>query len=440
MESRVTVAELGRNRAVAKQAPVVLLISLYPTHPPIAGRMVRLLHLARAIRQIGYRPILVYQDFVRADSRALKDFWGADLHLVPYRAHEVTWCLRRLMRKVLDPRCRAYRWALRLHRQRFEQEQFRVGLDELYDPALAAHIRRLCQREKPQACICLDVFMSRCFEAVPDTVLRILDTNDLYAVGRQDERSSRNLWVELSLEEELRGLRRADLVWTIQGRDEAKLREVAPDLRVLTVGHPVDLVTPDLELSLRSKKILFVGSKHKWNLQGLRWFSAEVYPLLRGCVPERDIVIAGDVCDLLGHELPFTCLGRVPQLEALYRAARVVICPILGGGGLKLKSIEPMGYGKALVCTRPAAAGLEAAEGRAFLVGETAAGFAESIISVARDDALCAHLMQGAFTFAQEWNREVLAQLRLSLQMSKTDSLVASASSSGRTLNHVQPT
>jgi succinoglycan biosynthesis protein ExoO len=251
-------------------------------------------------------------------------------------------------------------------------------------------------------------------------VLRILDTNDLYAVGRETTgRGGDGLWVRLSLEDELVGYHRADLVWSIQNRDERKIRQAAPDLEVRTVGHPVELKPPDIESGLRSREILLVATKHKWNLQGLRWFAAEVYPLLSDFLPAKNVVIVGDIADVVQHEMPFKFLGRVADLTPVYRGARVVISPILGGAGLKIKNIEPMGHGKAVVSTRSAAMGLEAAENKAFLVGDDAAGFADAIRRVMEDDGLCRRLMEGAFLFAQEWNEEVLAALRESFQMKR---------------------
>jgi glycosyltransferase involved in cell wall biosynthesis len=386
--------------------------------------MIRLLQLARAIRQVGYHPILLYQDFVGGDGAAMRAFWGSDLHSVPYRADSLTWRIRRGVRDALKPSSMLYRLGLRLQaaarrvsRQRADEE-FRIQLDDLYDTALSPHIRRICEQEKPSAAICLDVFMTRSLEAMPPSVLRILDTNDLYAVGRDQASGAEDeLWIHLSLEEELRGYRRADLVWAIQSRDEEKIRQAAPDVRVTTVGHPVDLVAPDFKMSLRSREILLVASKHKWNVQGLRWFAAEVYPLLRDFLPARNVVIAGDIANVLEPEMPFKFLGRVADLAAVYKGARVVFSPILGGAGLKIKNVEPMGHGKAVVTTRSAATGLEAAENKAFLVGEDAAGFAEAIRRVMQDDGLCRRLMEGAFSFAQEWNEQVLAALRKSFEI-----------------------
>jgi hypothetical protein len=128
-------------------------------------------------------------------------------------------------------------------------------------------------------------------------------------------------------------------------------------------------------MSLRSREILLVASKHKWNVQGLRWFATQVYPLLRNFLWEKNVVIAGDIADVLAPEMPFRLLRRVADLVAVCRGTRVVISPILGGAGLKIKNLEPRGYGKAVVSSRSAAAGLEAAENRAFFGGREPGGF-----------------------------------------------------------------
>jgi glycosyltransferase involved in cell wall biosynthesis len=395
----------------------------------MGGRAVRIVQLAIALRQIGYCPVLLYQDFLRDDACAMRAFWGTDLYFVPYRAGSAKWGVKRTVRGLLHPSSRLYRWVLRLqqaaHRasHQREQEEFQIRLDDLYDEKLSSHVNTICEHEMPCAAICLDVFMTKSLEALPPSVLRILDTNDLFAIGRHQEKTAgENLWMNLNLEDELRGYRRADLVWAIQPRDEEKIRQAAPDVRVTTVGHPVDLVAPDFENSLRSREILLVASKHKWNVQGLRWFAAEVYPLLRDFLPGRNVVIAGDIVNVLEHEMPFKFLGRAADLTAVYKNARVVFSPILGGAGLKIKNIEPMGYGKAVVSTRSAAAGLEAAENRAFLVGEDAAGFAQAVRRVMQDDGLCRRLMEGAFAFAQESNEQVLAALCKSLEMERKPS------------------
>lgn len=389
--------------------------------------MIRLLQLAKAIRQVGYRPILLYQDFAGGDEQAMRAFWGDDLHWVPYRADSLRWSMRRRVRNLMPPGSRPYRWAMRLQsalkkyrRHRRGTKELLIGLDDWYDPSLTCHVRDISQREKPCAAICLDVFLTRSFEGLDNSVLRILDTNDLYAVGRETDAAKQELWVNFTLKDELRGFRRADIVWAIQGRDEEKIKLAAPEVRTMTVGHPVELAAPDFDSALRSREILLVASKHKWNVQGLRWFAAEVYPLLQERLPQKRVLVAGDIGDVLEGELPFQFLGRAAELLPIYRRARLVISPILGGAGLKIKNIEPMGYGKAVVSTRSAAAGLEAAENRAFLVGESPASFAQAVRRVMEEDDLCRRLMEEAYAFAQEWNQGVEAALRRSFAAGRT--------------------
>jgi hypothetical protein len=388
--------------------------------------MIRVLQLAKAIQKLGYRPILLYQDFVGGDMRAMRRFWGPDLHFVPYRTGSIRWHLLRTARRLISPESKQYRWALRLRSavlpgwRRREHLGLHIRLDDCYDERLASHLKVIAERERPSAAVCLEVFMTKSFEALPSTVLRILDTNDLYAVGREQRMAAGEmLSIDLSLEDELRGYRRADVVWAIQGRDGEAIRGAASDVRTATVGHLVELVAPDCEMGLRSKEILMVASQHKWNVQGLRWFAAEVFPRLKDLLPEKNVLIAGDIAARLSSELPFQFLGQLSDLAAAYKRARVVISPILGGAGLKIKNIEAMGYGKAVVSTRFAALGLETAENRAFLAATDAPGFATAIRRLMKDDDLCRRLMEGAFMFAQEYNQEVLVALRQSLEMQR---------------------
>lgn len=50
--------------------------------------------------------------------------------------------------------------------------------------------------------------------------------------------------------------------------------------------------------------------------------------------------------------------GFVDDLDPVYRAARVAVCPILSGGGLKFKVPQAMLYGLPVVATHVAAEGI----------------------------------------------------------------------------------
>jgi glycosyltransferase involved in cell wall biosynthesis len=75
-------------------------------------------------------------------------------------------------------------------------------------------------------------------------------------------------------------------------------------------------------------------------------------------------------------------LGFVDDLEALYREARVVCCPITVGGGTRIKLIEAAVRGKAIVSTAVGIEGLDFENGRHAVIRETHEEFADACIDL----------------------------------------------------------
>ena len=79
--------------------------------------------------------------------------------------------------------------------------------------------------------------------------------------------------------------------------------------------------------------------------------------------------------------------GFVEDVDAAYRAADVVLVPLLRGGGSPLKFVEGLAHGLPVVATANAARLLEdGVPGRDFLAAEDATGFAAAIESLVAAD------------------------------------------------------
>jgi glycosyltransferase involved in cell wall biosynthesis len=150
--------------------------------------------------------------------------------------------------------------------------------------------------------------------------------------------------------------------------------------------------------------IMFVGSfRHSPNLAAAELLAREVYPLVRGTVPEARLVIAGafppetikacsgngiDVVGWLGDQ----------ELARLYETSRVVAVPLLVGAGVKLKVVEALSHGVPLVTTSVGAQGLLGLDALV-PVRDQIEGFARAIVDTLRLDD-------------EAWLRQSRAQLR----------------------------
>jgi succinoglycan biosynthesis protein ExoO len=397
--------------------PAVLIVSACASHPPNTGNQRRLLTLAETLKSLGWRPVLLYTDLLGGDVAAMRQWWGADFHFVPYRPGDWRWRLKRLARRALArwPGLRALR-SKRTPPPDAPPAPLR-SVDDYYEPALDQRIDQLHRDYQFAAVIGEYILTSRAFLRFAPPVRRLLDTVEVFALGEASRHApSAKIWVRISPAEELRALQRGDVVIAIQDHDAKTFREAGLE-PVVTVGHPVALAPEGQAVpGGATPQLLFVAAGHPFDVDGLQWFWREVYPRLAGWLPPERVVVAGGIVDALAERPPFTFLGRVPDLDPIYRAARVVMAPLREGTGLKIKVVEALGQGKALVATSFGAKGVEQGDGSALRLADSPAEFAAAIERLMRDEEECRRLMAGAREFARQWNERQRKALQDALQ------------------------
>jgi glycosyltransferase involved in cell wall biosynthesis len=158
------------------------------------------------------------------------------------------------------------------------------------------------------------------------------------------------------------------------------------------------------------------------NAQGLDWFCKEVWPLVRGRVPDATLTIAGpglrrsaDGSLTVPHNwsLPgITTVGYVEDLEDVYRSSIGVIAPIVGGSGVRMKLLESMRAGMPTVTTSDGAAGLAAEDGREMFIADQPARFAECVVRVLTDDGTRDRLRAAGYAYLEAHNSLAVARSR----------------------------
>jgi succinoglycan biosynthesis protein ExoO len=182
-------------------------------------------------------------------------------------------------------------------------------------------------------------------------------------------------------------LGKADAVVAIQAAEAAIVRACLPDRHIIVA--PI-AITPVAEPQPgHDKSVLFVGSKTAPNIIGLRWFLEAIWPAVRSSVPDAVLLVAGSVCDTV-KPLPdgVRLLGSVRDLAAIYQRAAVVISPLQAGSGLKIKLIEALAQGKAVVATEATLQGVEQDVGRVVSAADDPADFAAAVIRLLSDEKL----------------------------------------------------
>src|SRR5205823_4222751 len=157
-----------------------------------------------------------------------------------------------------------------------------------------------------------------------------------------------------------------DCMMAIQQQQAAYFRQLT-GREAITIGHIAPIV-PVAEPTTDIPTVVFVGGNNLANRDAVSYCIKEIWPAIRSQLPGARLRIAGNVCqDISGVGDGVELCGQVRELAAIYAEAHVVINPVRAGTGLKIKSIEALGYGRPLVTTPSGALGIEAGYDRAYL-------------------------------------------------------------------------
>ena len=97
------------------------------------------------------------------------------------------------------------------------------------------------------------------------------------------------------------------------------------------------------------------------NVDAATYFVGEVLPRIRAAVPDVTVMLVGNAPPPQVRALAragVTVTGRVPDVSDYLTAATVVVCPLRVGGGVKVKMLEALTHGKAIVTTSIGTQGL----------------------------------------------------------------------------------
>lgn|GEM_PF-464104 len=184
----------------------------------------------------------------------------------------------------------------------------------------------------------------------------------------------------------------ADLSVCISDSEAEFARSIAgtADIRVI----PADLKEPSPTVrpfDERSDVILvasWLAGPDSPNADGLRWFVAEVLPLLRELVPWVRVRVTGanppaDLVAQAGAHLTF--VGRVSDLHDFYDRGRVAIAPIRFGAGVKLKTMEALQYCIPTVTTSVGGEGIDTMGTGALRIADDPGEFARAVAELVDD-------------------------------------------------------
>jgi polysaccharide biosynthesis protein PslH len=198
-------------------------------------------------------------------------------------------------------------------------------------------------------------------------------------------------WPKLQREERA-AFRMADGLCACSEADRDRLWSDAPGARIAVIPNAadVDYFQPrPTDPVADGYTVVFFGMLQTFpNLDGVRHLVHDIWPHVRGAEPRARLKIIGkkpppEVQALAAPDIEIT--GFVEDLRPHLASAQVIVVPLRFGGGTRLKIVEAMAMGRAIVSTTLGAEGIDAKPERDILISDDPKQFADGIVRLIKD-------------------------------------------------------
>lgn len=242
-----------------------------------------------------------------------------------------------------------------------------IPFDGWYIEGLGEQIALLCEKYNIDTVICSYIFQSKLLEYVPSYALKIIDTHDMFTdrYAILDKLGKPREFFSCTQREEGWYLSRADIVFA-RREEERDYFDMISTAKVYTVPHIEDKCylakgADDL------RKIGLVASANLINLDIVINFVAEL-------IRQKNhgwgftVIIAGQVKELVDIQDPIQAqvithpdvkfLGYVNDISDFYEEVDMIVCPIMSGTGINVKTVQAMAHGMPVLATQHATKGV----------------------------------------------------------------------------------
>ena len=188
-------------------------------------------------------------------------------------------------------------------------------------------------------------------------------------------------------------LKKADMNYYPSYVEEEAIHEIDPSVPVKAItAYVFEKFIENYKYDVSSRNgILFVGGfSHGPNIDAVKWFAEEVYPLIREKNGDIDFYIVGsnapeEIKQLDGNGIIFKGFVSDEELMELYSECRIVVVPLRYGAGVKGKVVEAIYNGAPIVTTSVGAEGIAGVE-NVLKIEDDAQSFAKAVVDLYSDD------------------------------------------------------
>ncbi len=201
-----------------------------------------------------------------------------------------------------------------------------------------------------------------------------------------------------------------DGIIAITADDAAVFRKIDKKAAIVDIPLGFDfsrLSNYNLNKQYESPPCIYHLGSMDWlpNLEAIKWFLKEIYPLLRKKAPLLKIHLAGNNMPNWILEMKDEYLiasGKITETLSYQEDKMMLIVPLLSGSGIRAKIIEGMALGKTIISTTVGAQGIKYQKNVDLLIADTVEEFCNCILRCAESPELCRQVGQQARILAEK--------------------------------------
>jgi polysaccharide biosynthesis protein PslH len=218
--------------------------------------------------------------------------------------------------------------------------------------------------------------------------------------------------------------------------DDARLAQDLTGQDSTVIPNGVDTAALAVGAPSAAPVALFTGTfGYPPNAEALAWLLEDIWPRVTQRLPDARLVVVGrDVPPAiarLADPQTVELAGWVAEMPPYFARARAVLVPMRSGAGTRLKVLDGLAAGRALVATTMGAEGVDVTADEDVLIADGAEAFAAATVRALTDDALTARLGAAARSLAEhayDW-RTIGARYTALLEGVATRGALSSAAS-----------
>ncbi|MCR4287212.1 MAG: glycosyltransferase [Deltaproteobacteria bacterium] len=181
------------------------------------------------------------------------------------------------------------------------------------------------------------VYWAALADLVPYDTVKVIDLHDFVTLNKYMITGKGEFRLGRMFAGEVRAISKFDFALSISREETLMLSPFCPKTRFVDV--PVSFPKRFPKKRGHDFDLLFFGSDNAFNLEGIKWFMKEVYPLLPAAVR---IAIVGRVSGHVEKKGNITLIPHVSDVDEVYSRSKLSFCPLKGGTGLKVKVVEAL--------------------------------------------------------------------------------------------------